>query len=277
MWSIGEVMPAGAVGEVVKSKVAGFDPGDIVTGSGLLQELEWAEYTIASPEQLRQVETGSAPVSTSLGVLGMPGRTAYFGMFDVGMPKPGDTIVVSGAAGAVGSVAGQLASMVGSRVIGTAGSDEKVEWITDELGFDVGLNYRTIDDMDEAISSACPDGIDVYFDNVGGSISDAVIRNSNTNARIAVCGQIAHYNEDEEPTGPRVIPMLQYGRIENFNVAHYTHRYEEANTRLRSWVTSGKISYRESITEGIENAPDALIGLFEGDNIGKQLVKVAEG
>lgn len=274
--SVGEVMPAGAVGEVVESNASGFETGDIVTGSGYLQELEWAEYTVATPEKLRHVETGTAPISTALGVLGMPGRTAYFGVLDVGTPKPGDTVVVSGAAGAVGSIAGQIASMAGGRVVGTAGSDEKVAWITDELGFEAGINYRSVDDIDEAIALTCAKGVDVYFDNVGGSISDAVFRNLNTNARVAVCGQISHYNGTGASVGPRVLPAIQgkQARIENFSVGNFSHRYDEANERLIEWVTSGKLSYRESMTEGLDNAPAAFVGLFDGENIGKQLVKV---
>jgi NADPH-dependent curcumin reductase CurA len=273
-WPLGDVMPAGAVGEVVESRADGFEAGDVVTGTGWLQELEWAEYTVAAPSEIRHVETGPAPVSTALGVLGMPGRTAYFGLLDVGRPKPGDTVFVSGAAGAVGSVAGQIASLAGCRVVGTAGSEEKVSWVTDELGFDAAVNYRAVDDIDGAIESVCPDGVDVYFDNVGGEITDAVVGASNQNARIAVCGQIAHYNATEVPTGPRILPRLRHARIEDFTVRDFAHRYAEADERLIEWITADEIAYRETVTDGIENAPDAFIGLFEGENIGKQLIKV---
>lgn len=274
-WPVGAVMKAGAVGVVSESNADGFDPGDVVTGSNYLQQLEWAEYTIATPSQLRPVNTGSAPISTALGVLGMPGRTAYFGMLDVGSPKPGETVVVSGAAGAVGSVAGQIASLAGCRVVGIAGSPAKVDWMTGELGFDAAVNYRSADPVGEALESACPAGVDVYFDNVGGVITDAVVSFLNPRSRVAVCGQIAHYNDEEIPAGPRVLPQLQYTRIENFTVSDFTHRYDEADQRLREWVTSESLSYRETITDGLEHAPDAFLGLFEGENTGKQLVKVA--
>lgn len=274
-WPVGEVMPAGVVGEVVESRAENFESGDIVTGSGHLQQLEWAEYTVVAPSELRHVETSSALISTALGVLGMPGRTAYFGILDVAVPKPGDTVVVSGAAGAVGSVAGQIASLADARVVGIAGSDEKVDWITDELGFDAAVNYWSVDDIDAAVASACPDGVDVYFDNVGGSITDAVVGTLNPRARIAVCGQIAHYNTDETPTGPRLLPMLQTGaRVEDFSVSNFTHRYDEADERLVEWVSSGAITYRKTVTDGLENAPEAFLDLFRGENIGKQLVSI---
>lgn len=274
-WTVGEVMKAGVVGEVVESNANGFTAGDIVTGSGYLQELEWAEYTLATPGELRHVRTGAAPLSTALGVLGMPGRTAYFGMLDIGNPTPGETVAVSGAAGAVGSVAGQIASLAGCRVIGIAGSEEKIEWITGELGFDAGVNYRATNRLDRAIEDACPSGVDVYYDNVGGEITDAVVDRLNHRARIAVCGQIAHYNEDETPTGPRILPRIDHARIEDFTVSDFTHRYDEANERLIEWVDGGEISYRHTVTEGLENAPKAFLGLFDGENIGKQLVKVS--
>ena len=272
-WDVGSVLRGGVVGEVVESRAEAFEAGDLVTGSGSLQELEWATYTLATASDLRPVETGEVPVSTALGVLGMPGRTAYFGTFDVGRPRPGDTVVVSGAAGAVGSVAGQLASLAGGRVVGVAGSTEKLDWLTGELGFDAGVDYRT-DDLEAALADATPDGVDVYFDNVGGPTTDAVVGRLNDRARMAVCGQIAHYNDEGTPTGPRLLPRLHHTRVEDFTVSDFAHRYGEANARLRSWVADGTLGFRETVTEGLGRAPEAFLGLFEGENVGKQLVEV---
>lgn len=274
-WPIGGVMPGGVVGEVIESNTKKFNSGDIVTGSNYLQELKWAEYVVAAPSDLQHIDTGAAPISTALGVLGMPGRTAYFGMLDVGTPKPGETVVVSGAAGAVGSVAGQIASLLGCRVVGIAGSNEKCSWVKDELGFDAAVNYRSTNSIDEALASECPNGVDVYFDNVGGSVTDAVISVLNPHARVVICGQISHYNDDGISTGPRILPRLRYSKIEDFGVSNYTHRYDKANERLAEWVNSDKIAYKETITCDITNAPSAFIGLFKGENIGKQLVKVS--
>ena len=270
-WSVGEPMRAGVVGDVVESNHPDFEAGDVVQG-----RLRWAEYAVADGENLRRVDPDLAPVSTSLGVLGMPGRTAYFGMLDVAEPRPGDTVLVSGAAGAVGSVAGQLARLAGARVVGIAGTDEKTAWLTDELGFDDAINYRTAEDLRDAVGEACPRGVDAYFDNVGGEITDAAFAHLNVRARVAVCGQIALYNEEEVLTGPRKLGRLieTRARVEGFLVGDFSGRFEEATRRLARWVNADEIRYRETVTEGIENAPEAFIGLFEGTNIGKQLVKV---
>lgn len=272
-WAVGDVMKAGVVGEVVESNHPGFEPGDIVNA-----RLDWADYSIESGHRLRRVDPDLAPISTALGVLGMPGRTAYFGLYDVGEPRPGDTVVVSGAAGAVGSVVGQLATLMGCRVVGIAGSDRKIEFITDELGMDRGINYKTVTDMQTELGDACPDGVDVYFDNVGGWITDAVMTQLTVGARVVVCGQIALYNEESTPTGPRHFHKLirKRAKVEGFLVSDYAHRYQEANERLAEWVTAGRIQYRETVVDGLERAPDAFIGLFEGENIGKQLVHVAD-
>lgn len=270
-WEVGDVMRARGVGEVVASNHPRWEPGDVVAG-----HLRWAEYAVAPGGRLTRVDPDLAPISTALGVLGMPGRTAYFGMFDVGRPVAGDTVVVSGAAGAVGSVAGQLARLSGCRVLGIAGSDQKVGFVTDELGFDAGVNYRTAD-VERRVGEFAPDGVDVYFDNVGGEITDGVLAHLGLRGRVAVCGQIALYNEEGTPTGPRHMWKLirLRARMEGFLVSDYAGRYEEANERLAEWVRAGEVRYRETVTEGIERAPDAFIGLFEGENIGKQLVEVA--
>ncbi|SIS14423.1 NADP-dependent oxidoreductase [Natronorubrum thiooxidans] len=272
-WDVGEPMRAGVVGEVIESNAAAFSAGDIVTG-----DLLWAEHAVADADELRQVHPEHGPISTALGVLGMPGVTAYFGLLDVAEPTPGDTVVVSAAAGAVGSVVGQLAQLSGARVVGTAGSEAKVAWLTDDLGFDAAINYKTTDDLSSAVDDACPDGIDVYFDNVGGPITDAVWPRLNIRARVAVCGQIALYNETDVPTGPRKLGKLieSRARVEGFLVSDYEGRWGEALERLSGFIRDGDLQYRENVVEGFENAPDAFLGLFEGENIGKQLVKVAE-
>ncbi|MFC6905373.1 NADP-dependent oxidoreductase [Halalkalicoccus tibetensis] len=269
-WEVGEPMRAGVVGEVEESNHDAFEAGDVVTGN-----LKWAERSLALGGELTPVDPDLAPISTALGVLGMPGRTAYFGTLEVAEPRPGDTMVVSGAAGAVGSVVGQIARMAGARVVGIAGSDRKCDWLTDDLGFDAAVNYKE-EDVREALSSACPNGIDAYFDNVGGEITDAVFANLNVDARVAVCGQISLYNAEELPTGPRKLGTLieKRARVEGFLVGDFAPRFGAATERLGQWVSEGELRYEETITEGFENAPAAFIGLFEGENVGKQLVEL---
>ncbi|WP_135852836.1 NADP-dependent oxidoreductase [Halorussus salinus] len=272
-WAVGDPLRGGVVGEVVESNGAGFEEGEVVAG-----DLQWADYATARGSDLQSVNPDLAPVSTALGVLGMPGRTAYFGTREVARPNAGDTFVVTGAAGAVGSVAGQIAKQSGARVVGFAGSDEKVEFLEDELGFDAGINYKTTDDYGAALDEAAPEGVDSYFDNVGGPITDAVFSKLNVDARVAVCGQISMYNAEEMPTGPRKLGKLIESRatVEGFLVSDFAPRFEQATRQLGEWVAEGEIQYRETVTEGLENAPDAFLGLFEGENIGKQLVQVGE-
>ena len=272
-WEVSEPLRGGVVGEVVESNGADFSAGDVVTGN-----LQWADYATARGSDLQSVNPDLGPVSTALGVLGMPGRTAYFGTREVAEPQAGDTFVVTGAAGAVGSVAGQIAKLSGARVVGFAGSDEKVEFLEDDLGFDAGINYEQTDDYRAALDEAAPDGVDAYFDNVGGPITDAVFSKLNVDARIAICGQISLYNAEETPTGPRKLPQLisTRARVQGFLVSDFAPRFEQATRKLAGWVNSGEVEYRETVTEGLENAPDAFLGLFEGENVGKQLVQVGE-
>ena len=267
-WEVGGPLYGGAVGEVLEANGTSYEPGDTVVGS-----MPWAEHAICDASRLNGVETGDLPVSTALSVLGMPGRTAYFGVREVARPKAGDTVVVSGAAGAVGSVAGQLAALQGGHVVGIAGSDEKVAWL-EEVGFDAGINYET-SDVGERLDEET-DGVDVYYDNVGGPITDAVFGRLNVDARVAVCGQIALYNEEELPVGPRKLAKLIETRatVEGFLVRDFSPRYREATEQLGELVGAGKLQYRETITDGLERAPDAFLGLFDGDNIGKQLVRI---
>jgi hypothetical protein len=272
-WDVGDVLRGGIVGEVVESNSERYDAGDFVTGEGT-----WADYSVLDADDTAPVDPDVADLPAYLGVLGMPGRTAYFGLLDVGDPKPGDTVVVSGAAGAVGSVVGQIAKLNGCRVVGFAGTDEKTRWLTEELGFDAAVNYQETDDYGAELDDVAPDGVDVYFDNVGGPITDAVFTKLNLDARVAVCGQIAHYNDESVPTGPRKLPLLiaPRARVQGLLVGDYATRFGEASEQLASWVASGEVDHRESVVEGLENAPDAFLGLFSGDNIGKQVVRVAE-
>ncbi len=271
-WDVGDPMEGAVVGEVVESESDAYDAGDFVTGNGT-----WADYSVLGADEVAPVDPSIADPEAYLGVLGMPGRTAYFGLLEVGEPKPGDTVVVSGAAGAVGSVVGQIAKLNGCRVVGFAGTDEKVAWLTDDLGFDAAINYKDVDDYRSALDDAAPGGVDVYFDNVGGPITDAVFTKLNLDARVAVCGQIAHYNDEDVPTGPRKLPQLiaPRAKVQGLLVGDYATRFGEASEQLGEWVATGELSHRETVVDGLENAPDAFLGLFSGDNIGKQVVGVS--
>lgn len=271
---IGEVIVGGVVAEVVTSKHADFQAGDIVNA-----HIGWQEYGVASGGDLRKIEPGIAPISTGIGILGMPGLTAYFGLLEVGKLQDGETVFVSGAAGAVGSVVGQIAKIKGCRVIGTAGSDEKVAYILDELGFDAAFNYKNVSDYTAKLAELCPDGIDVYFDNVGGQITDAVFPNLRVKGRVAICGQISQYNLENPEVGPRFLWYLitKRARIEGFLVTEFAARHAEALVQMGEWVREGKLKYRETVAEGgIEAAPAAFISMLKGGNIGKQLVRIAE-
>ena len=269
---IGEVMVGSVVGEVVESKHPRRRPGDIVEGF-----LGWQQYAVAKGEDLRPVDPAIAPISTALGVLGMPGLTAYFGLLDIGQPKPGETVVVSGAAGAVGSLAGQIAKIQGCHVVGIAGSDDKVAWLVNDLGFDAAFNYKKTSDYVEKLKQLCPRGIDVFFDNVGGAITDAVFRLINVRARIVICGQISQYNLEEPELGPRLLFQLiiKQARIEGFLVFQFADRYRQGLAQMSTWLKAGQLKYAERITEGIENAPRAFIEMLQGRNTGKQLVKLS--
>jgi NADPH-dependent curcumin reductase CurA len=269
---IGDVITCQAVGEVVGSGDRRFSPGDLVVG-----QTGWQEYAVAKPHALRKLDPRLQPPSLALHAVGMTGLTAYFGLFDVGVPKPGDTVVVSAAAGAVGQAAGQLAKLAGCRTVGIAGGPEKAAALSEEYGYDVAIDYRA-GDVDAALKEACPRGVDVYFDNVGGEITDLVLRRLALHARVVICGQISQYNLAEPERAPRNLGLLivYRARIEGFLVTDYAHRFDEALPRLAQWVAEGRLRYREDVTEGIENAPRAFIGLLRGENRGKALVKVAE-
>jgi NADPH-dependent curcumin reductase CurA len=267
---IGDVMTSQSVGEVVESQDGRFSPGDLVVG-----QLGWQEYAVARGGAVRRVPEILDPPTLALHVVGMTGMTAYFGLLDVGRPKPGDTVVVSGAAGAVGQVVGQIAKLAGCRTVGIAGGPDKCTDCT-VYGYDVAIDYKEEGFRDE-LKAACPDGVDVYFDNVGGEVSAAVYGRLNVGARIAICGQISQYNlERPEPTFHPSLLIVYRARMEGFLVTDYAHRYDEAAMRLARWVAEGKIRWREDVTEGLENAPAAFMGMLRGENRGKALVKVAE-
>lgn len=269
---IGQVMVGGGVAEVVESKNSAFQAGDIVN-----LPMGWQEYAISKGAGARKVDSSAAPVSTAVGVLGMPGLTAYFGLLDVCSVKAGDTVVVSGAAGAVGSTVGQIAKVKGARAIGIAGGKAKIDYILNECGFDAAIDYKSTTDYAAALRELCPNRVDVYFDNVGGPIADAVLGHLNTFARIATCGQISGANDAKPSQGPRMYRhlLVARARMQGFLVFDFEKRYPEGLAQLTEWVRDGKLKFHEDVIEGFENMPRALIGLFTGENIGKRVVKVA--
>jgi NADPH-dependent curcumin reductase CurA len=260
-----------AIAEIIESKSKNFKKGDLVKGT-----LSWATESVVNYKSVTKIDTSIAPPTYYLGILGMPGLTAFFGLLYIGKPSAGETIVISGAAGAVGIVAGQIAKLKDCRVVGIAGSDEKIKMLKEEFHFDEVINYKTTSDIDKAIKETCPNGVDIYFDNIGGEISDAVISNINFHARIVLCGQISLYNTAETPMGPRLQPMLltNSALMEGFIVADFKNFFSEGMQQLSQWVKEDKLVYKETITEGFDKLPDAFLGLFSGKNIGKMIVKV---
>ncbi len=318
---LGEVMVGGVVGEIVDSKHPDFEDGETVVGN-----FGWQLYAVSDGRGVRKVDPDLAPVSTALGILGMPGMTAYFGLLEIGRPTPGDCLVVTSAAGAVGSAVGQIGKIKGCRVIGVAGSEAKVDHIKNELGFDEAFNYKTVKNYYRKFRSLCsegtdaspegtdaspkgidaspkgidasprgidaspkgidasprgidasPKGIDVYFDNVGGALTDAVFRFINIGARIVICGQISQYNLTRPEMGPRFLWQLivKRAKVQGFLVGDFAERYDEGLRAMSKWIADGKIQYREDIAEGLEKAPEAFIGMLQGWNNGKQLVRVS--
>ena len=271
--ALGDPMRGVVCGTVVKSNNPDIAVGDIVSGLG-----EWADYQIGRAGMVNPMgDTGPVPAMEAFGMMAVVGPTAYFGLLDLGEPKPGETVVVSAAAGAVGSIVGQIAKIKGCRAVGIAGSDDKCRWITDELGFDAAVNYKT-EDVAEALRAACPDGIDVYFDNVGGDILDACLKQMNLGGRIPTCGLISQYNATEEVPGPVNYPMIlmQRLRVQGFIVLDYADRYPEAIAALGGWMAEGKLKARLDVVDGLENALEALKKLFTGANTGKLMVRVED-
>ena len=273
---LGEVMVGGAVSRVVESQHPGFAAGDWVLGY-----TGWQDYALSDGQGLTKLNPALAPVSYALGILGMPGFTAYMGLLDIGQPKAGETVVVAAATGAVGAMVGQIARLHGCRVVGIAGSEEKCRYAQDELGFDACINHHA-DDLPQQLAEACPAGIDVYFENVGGKVFDAVLPLLNSRARVPLCGLIAQYNATALPEGPDHSPLLlrtlltRRIRMQGFIIFDdYGHRYPEFAAQMGEWLAAGKLKYREHRVAGLENAPDAFIGLLEGRNFGKLVVEVS--
>ena len=271
---IDEIMIGSVIAQVVASKHPDFQVDDIVNAG-----IGWQEYGVAAGDNLRKIDPTIVPISASAGILGMPGLTAYFGLLVVGKLQERESVFVSGAAGAVGSVVGQIAKIKGCRVVGSAGTDEKVAYIVDELGFDDAFNYKEVTDYHEEFQRLLPDGIDVCFDNVGGVITDAVFPNLRIKGRVVICGQISQYNLEKPETGPRFLwnMITKRARIEGFLVSEFADQHTEALVEMAEWLRQGKLKYRETIEEGgIESAPAAFISMLKGGNIGKQLVKIAD-
>ena len=268
-FTLGEPMTGGAVGQVVSSRHELLSEGDWV-----LHGLGWREWALSEGSRVTKIDPKLAPVSTALGVLGMPGFTAWYGLFEIGTPKPDETVFVSGAAGAVGSAAGQMAKIAGCRVVGSAGSPEKVAWL-EELGFDAAFDYRQ-QPVRAALREAAPDGIDVYFDNVGGDHLEAAIGALHNYGRVVACGSISRYNDVEPAPGPRNMFMVvtKRLRLQGYIINDHYSRFPDFLEAATGWVRDGRLRYRETVIEGIENAPNAFVGLHPGENVGKMLVKV---
>lgn len=266
-----QVMEGRGIGEIIESRHDQFSAGDYV-----LAETGWQEYAVADGDDLDGISPDPAPLSYYLGILGMPGFTAYIGLLDIGEPEEGETVVVSAASGAVGSVVGQLARIRGCRVVGIVGSDEKCSYLTDELGFDAAINRRT-ENIDQALGKTCPDGIDVYYENVGGDILKTILSHLNNFARIPLCGLISEYNEPTPPPGPNLTPILHKRvKLQGFVVMDHGDQFDDFVEDAGGWLAEGKLKYKEDIVEGLENAPEAFLDLFTGEKFGKRIVQVGD-
>ncbi len=271
---LGEVMRAGSVGQVIESKLPDFAVGDLVQGT-----FGWQDYAAVKPGGplvLGKLPQGMPP-TLFLGVCGLTGLTAYFGLLDVGRPIPGETVVISGAAGATGSVVGQLAKIKGCRAIGIAGGKDKCRWLTEVAGFEAAIDYKT-ESVEERLKELCPNGINIFFDNVGGEILEAAIGLLANKGRVVLCGGISAYNQEQAPPGPKnyLNLVIRRGRMEGFIVIDYIERFHEGEQSMLGWVLQGRIKHQEDIQEGLENAPKTMLRLFGGKNQGKQLLKIAE-
>jgi len=268
---IGDTLYGGAVGRVLRSRSPLVAEGEVVEGY-----LGWQSHATVRADSVRKIDATLAPISTALGILGMPGMTAYFGMTEVAKPRAGETVVVSAAAGAVGSTAAQIARILGCRVVGIAGGTTKTRHLTEDLRLHAGIDYKAAPDLHEALVAACPDKIDVYFDNVGGDTYDATTRWMNYGFRYIICGSIAEYSSEEAGIGPRHLKRFEVNRarMQGFGVAEYRPRYNEGIAQMAKWLNSGELHYRESISDGLETAPNAFIEMLQGKNTGKQLVRV---
>jgi NADPH-dependent curcumin reductase CurA len=273
---VGDIMVGHTVGEVLESRHASLKPGDAVAGYW-----GWQEYALADGRHLTKLDAKQAPLSAAIGVLGMPGMTAYTGLLTIGQPKPGETVVVAAASGPVGSLVGQIAKIKGCRAVGIAGGADKCRYLTEQLGFDAAIDRRA-PDLKEQLKQACPKGIDVYFENVGGEVFDAVFPLLNDFARIPVCGIIAHYNDTELPPGPDKTPRLLRAilskrlTLRGFIVSDFADQADQFRRDVAKWMAEGKIKYREDVVEGLAAAPEAFIGMLKGKNFGKLLVRVGK-
>jgi NADPH-dependent curcumin reductase CurA len=271
---VGEVMEGRAVCEVVKSNLPQYQPGDIAVA-----RTGWQEYALSDGNGVQKLDPALRPLPYALGVLGMPGLTAYTGLLNIGKPQPGETLVVAAASGAVGSVVGQIAKIKGCRAIGIAGGERKCRYVKEELGFDTCLDHHQ-PDLAERLKAACPSGIDIYIENVGGAVFEAVLPLLNNFARVPVCGIIAHYNATEPPAGPNRVPELLRAILvkrltfRGFIVWDFSSQYPDFLRDMSGWLREGRVKYREDITDGLENAPRELIGLLKGENFGKKIVRV---
>ncbi len=270
-FELNKPIQSGIVAKVIETKNRNFEAGDFVSGL-----LSWKTKQVVTGEGLVKVDADKAPLSAYLGIMGMTGLTAYLGLTQIGKPKAGETLVVSGAAGAVGSVVGQIGKILGLRVIGIAGTDEKIDMLKSKFGFDAGINYNTSTDIKADLAKEAPNGVDIYFDNVGGPISDAVLFNINRFARIIICGAISVYNETEIPKSISVQPFLvkNSALMQGFIVSNYGEKFPEAMKQLSEWLAEKKLTYTETIVDGFDNIPNAFIDLFEGKNKGKMIVRV---
>ncbi len=274
-FQIGQPIPGGAVGEVVETNNADFPKGQAVLGMW-----GWQDYHLSNGTDVQKLDPRLAPISTALGILGMPGMTAYFGFLNICTPKAGETAYISGAAGAVGAIVGQIAKIKGLRAVGSAGSDEKVEYLINECGYDAAFNYKHVPTKDWAaeIRKLCPKGVDCYFDNVGGDMTDAVFANLAPFARISICGVISQYNLEKPEMGPRSTYMtllVKQARAEGFIVSRFMQQWPEGIKQMATWIKEGKLKYKEDVLDGLENTPKAFMRMLKGENMGKQLVKVS--
>ncbi len=272
-FELGCVLGGGAVGEVIASKHKNLFPGDIVTG-----DMGWRSYAVVKAGALRKIDESLGPISYGVSVLGMPGMTAYFGLLELGKPKPGDTVFVSAAAGAVGSLVGQIAKISGCYVVGTVGSNDKKEYCLSELGFDRVINYRESENLIEQVLQACPRGIDINFENVGGVVGDAAMRNLAFRARVVVCGFVSEYNRANPYIGPSHLKDILVSRaiISGFLVTDWLQEWPQGIARMAYWLKNGKIAFKEDISNGLESAPQVMMDMLDGQNFGKALVKIAE-
>jgi NADPH-dependent curcumin reductase CurA len=268
-FELNQPIQSGLISEVMSSTNPNFKKGDYVSGI-----LDWKEYQTSKGKGLTKVDKKKAKLSSYLGILGMTGLTAYLGLTEIGLPKEGETLVVSGAAGAVGTVVGQIGKLLGCKVVGITGSDEKVTLLKSKFKFDDAINYKTTPNLKEAVKSTCPKGVDIYFDNVGGEISDAVLANINKYARLPVCGAISLYNKTEVPVGPRLQPIIltKSATMSGFIISDFSEKFSTATKQLTTWLKEDKLTFSETIVEGFDNIPQAFIDLFEGKNEGKMIV-----